>query len=527
MSKDGLKAKSMVRDGMKIEIDVPIPMDDGLTLRADVYRPLEDGRYPALISYGPYAKGLSFQEAYKPQWDRMVSEHPDVLAGSTNKYQTWEALDPEKWVPDGYVCVRVDSRGAGQSPGVLDVWSPRETQDFYHCIEWAAAQPWCNGRVGLAGISYYAMNQYQVAALEPPHLMAICPWEGASDFYREMGRHGGILSTFTLGWFPRQVSTVQYGLGTRAAKSFTTGELVAGPVTLPDEELKRNRVEFGQAIKKHGWMDKWNRDFNADWSKVKTPMLSAGNWGGQGLHLRGNVEAFVQAASDQKWLEVHGLEHWTHFYTDYGTKLQKQFFDHFLKGADNGWEKSPRVRLNIRHVDSTFVERFENEWPLARTQWTKYYLDFNAKALSATPLKTEQNISVRGARRRRHPFPASVRRDDRGYRAGDGAPLHIVDDDRRRSFPRPAPLRSRWRRGDVPGRARSEHPDHARVAARLASKARPGEVPAVPALPHARRISAACSRRGLRAPGRDLADLHRRAQGIPDGADDPRQGLRI
>ena len=117
MSKDGLKAKSMVRDGMKIDIDVPIPMDDGLVLRADVYRPVEDGRYPALISYGPYAKGLAFQEAYKPQWDRMASEHPDVLAGSTNKYQTWEALDPEKWVPDGYVCVRVDSRGAGPVAG--------------------------------------------------------------------------------------------------------------------------------------------------------------------------------------------------------------------------------------------------------------------------------------------------------------------------------------------------------------------------------------------------------------------------
>ena len=115
----------------RIEIDLPIPMDDGLVLRADVYRPLEEGRYPALVSYGPYAKGLAFQEAYKPQWDKMVAEHPDVLAGSTNKYQTWEAVDPEKWVPDGYVCVRVDSRGAGQSPGTLDVWSPRETLDFY------------------------------------------------------------------------------------------------------------------------------------------------------------------------------------------------------------------------------------------------------------------------------------------------------------------------------------------------------------------------------------------------------------
>ncbi len=487
MSKDGLKAKSMVRDGMKIEIDVPIPMDDGLMLRADVYRPVEEGRYPALISYGPYAKGLSFQEAYKPQWDKMVSEHPDVLAGSTNKYQTWEAVDPEKWVPDGYVCVRVDSRGAGQSPGVLDVWSPRETLDFYHCIEWAAAQPWSNGRVGLAGISYYAMNQYQVAALEPPHLMAMCPWEGASDFYREMGRHGGILSTFThrlvpppgvdravWAWLASREELHNRRIGRRSGNAAGGGA-----------RAQSCRVRSRQSRNTAGWTSGIAISI-ADWSKVKTPMLSAGNWGGQGLHLRGNVEAFVQAASEQKWLEVHGLEHWTHFYTDYGIKLQKQFFDHYLKGADNGWEKSPRVRLNIRHVGSTFVERFENEWPLARTQWTKYYLDLNGKALSATPLKTEQKYPVRGAWRRRHPLPASVRRDDRGHRAGDGAPLHIVDDERRRSFPRPAPLRSRRRRGDVPGRARSEHPDHARVAARLASKARPGEVSAVPALPYAR-----------------------------------------
>ena len=103
----------VIRDNMCIESDVPITMDDGIVLRADVYRPLGDGRYPIILSHGPYAKGLSFQDAYGAQWRKMVAEHPDVEAGSTNKYQTWEAVDPEKWVPDGYICVRVDSRGAG------------------------------------------------------------------------------------------------------------------------------------------------------------------------------------------------------------------------------------------------------------------------------------------------------------------------------------------------------------------------------------------------------------------------------
>ena len=157
---------SETRDGMTIDWDIPITMDDGLVVRADIYRPAKDGTYPAIVSYGPYAKWLAFQDGYPTAWDIMVKEHPDVAAGSTNKYQSWEVVDPEKWVPDGYVCVRVDSRGAGRSPGYIDPFSPRETKDFHDCIEWAAGQPWSNGKIGLAGISYYAINQWQVAGLD-------------------------------------------------------------------------------------------------------------------------------------------------------------------------------------------------------------------------------------------------------------------------------------------------------------------------------------------------------------------------
>ncbi len=110
----------------------------GLCLRADVFRPVAPGRYPVILSCGPYGKWLAFQEGYPTAWDIMVREHPDVAAGSTNQYQAWEVADPEKWVPDGYVCVRVDSRGAGRSPGIIDHFSPRETKDIYDCIEWAA-----------------------------------------------------------------------------------------------------------------------------------------------------------------------------------------------------------------------------------------------------------------------------------------------------------------------------------------------------------------------------------------------------
>jgi predicted acyl esterase len=384
--------KSELRDGMRIDWDIPIEMEDGIQLRADVYRPDAQGRFPVILSYGPYAKGLAFQEGYPSAWQRMVSEHPDVAYGSTNLYQSWEVVDPEKWVPDGYVCVRVDSRGAGRSPGFIDHFSPRETKDFYNCIEWAGVQPWSNGKVGLNGISYYGINQWQVASLQPPHLAAMCIWEGAADWYRDMTHHGGILSTFWANWYDMQVKTVQYGLGERGPRSRVTGELVCGDETLSDEDLHDNRCNFGDDILAHPLDDDYHKARSPLWNKVTVPFLSAANWGGQGLHPRGNFEGFVRAASKDKWLEAHGIEHWTHFYTDYGVKQQKRFFDFFLKGEQNGWKEKPRVQLQVRHVDR-FVERQENEWPIARTQWTKFYLDPAYQSLVAEPVRTAKSAT--------------------------------------------------------------------------------------------------------------------------------------
>ena len=384
--------KSETRDGMRIDWDVPIPMDDGIVLRADVFRPVGDGRHPVILSHGPYAKGLAFQEGYPSAWERMASAHPDVTAGSSNKYQNWEVVDPEKWVPDGYACVRVDSRGTARSPGRIDPFSPRETRDFRDCIEWAGVQPWSNGKVGLDGISYYAINQWHVAALAPPHLAAICVWEGAADWYRDMTHHGGILCTFWANWYDMQVKTVQHGLGERGPRSRATGELVCGPETLGEDELARNRCDLGAEILAHPLDDSYHRARSADWSKVKVPLLSAANWGGQGLHPRGNFEGFLRAASRYKWLEVHGIEHWTEFYTDYGVALQKRFFDHYLKGADNGWERQPRVQLQVRHIDR-FVERHEDEWPLARTRWTHFYLDPAGPSLVDAPLAEARRVA--------------------------------------------------------------------------------------------------------------------------------------
>ena len=243
------------------------------------------------------------------------------------------------------LCLRAwsTSRGAGRSPGYLDVWSPREAQDLYQCVEWAGTQHWSNGKVGINGISYYAMNQWQVAALKPPHLAALCIWEGSSDYYRELCRHGGILSDFLRSWYPRQVASVQCGVGKRGAKSVITGEFVAGPETLSEEELSRNRADIPGEAEQRMLHDNYYTAHTASLASIDTPLLSATNWGGMGLHTRGNFEGYCRAGSKQKWLEVHGDTHFTHL----TRQRADPCFSLTLKGENTGWER--RDDANIRH----------------------------------------------------------------------------------------------------------------------------------------------------------------------------------
>ncbi|NKB50197.1 MAG: CocE/NonD family hydrolase [Alphaproteobacteria bacterium] len=370
---------------MRIDWDVPIEMDDGLVLRANVYRPDDEGQYPVIMSYGPYGKDLHFEELYKTCWDLMCQNHPDVPAGSSNIHQAWEVADLEKWVPHGYALVRVDSRGAGRSPGYLEHFSSRETQDFAACIEWGGVQVWSNGKVGLSGISYYAINQWQVAALQPKHLAAICPWEGSSDYYREGAYHGGIYSSFARHWYDMQIMQIQHGYGDRGYKSRANGVLAAGPDTVSDEELAATRFDLHASMRAHPLDDEFFAERAVDYSKIEVPILSCGNWGGAPLHPRGNFHGYMLPPSKQKWLEVHGLEHWSLYYTDYGNDLQMRFFDCFLKGDDSGWKDQPQVSLNVRHPGEKFVLRAEEDWPLPRTEWTKFHFEPAGQILSETP----------------------------------------------------------------------------------------------------------------------------------------------
>jgi predicted acyl esterase len=326
-----------------IERDVDVRMRDGARLKADVFRPDDGGRFPAILNLGPYQK----DKVWVP---------PPTLEEKPNPLMNWETVNPEWWVPRGYAAVRVDGRGSGRSPGQCEPWSLAESIDFYDAIEWAAAQPWCNGNVGLSGISYFAINQWFVANHQPPSLKAIIPWEGFADIYRDALYHGGLLSVFMTNWFTAHL--MHHTLG-RASQ------------TLPDGWQTNtlwlwlhNNLDSGAL-----------RGAQAQWERITVPLLSVGNWTGFGLHLRGNTEAFARAASPHKKLRIHNGSHVHPFYTEEGKRDQLRFFDYWLKGIDNGVMDEPPVKLAIRKGRDEIEWRHEHEWPLARTRWTKLYFD--------------------------------------------------------------------------------------------------------------------------------------------------------
>ena len=134
-----------------------------------------------------------------------------------------------------------------------------------------------------------------------------------------------------------------------------------------------------------------------DFAKITAPLLSAANWGGQGLHLRGNIEGFLEAKSTQKWLNFHCFEHWTEYYTQAGIALQKRFFGHFLKGEDNGWDKNPQIVMQLRHPEKPFRQISAPSWPLPETKWQKLYLEPANQMLTRASSDEESTIRFNAA----------------------------------------------------------------------------------------------------------------------------------
>lgn len=326
------------------EKNVYVTTRDGSPICVDVFRPDGDGPHPTIVTMSPYGKDV--------YW---LNRYPDH-GFDISPWAVWETPDPGWWVPRGYAIVRIDSRGIGASLGTLDPLSDRDTEDYFDVIEWAGTRSWSNGKVGLLGISFYAIVQWKVAALRPPHLSAIVPWEGANDLYREWAYQGGIYANgFVDFWWQLH---------------YIDQPLVNGPV-----------VDWREQFLNRPLLDEWYEERSAKLEQIDVPLLSAGNWGAFHLHLRGNVEGFNNVSSKHKRLVMMTGSHIDPFYTEWGKAEQLRFLDKWIKSEDNGSEEDPPVRLAIRYGEE--IEwRNEYEWPLARTQWKRLYLDTGEGTLS-------------------------------------------------------------------------------------------------------------------------------------------------
>lgn len=334
-----------------VEKDVQIPVRDGTTLFADVFRP--DGgseRFPAIINTGPYQK------------DKVWVPPPDVEE-EANPYMNWETANPLWWCARGYALVRIDSRGSGKSPGRSEPSSYQEALDTHDCIEWSARQGWCDGNIGALGISYHASFQWRVAGLKPPSLKAIMPWEGRADQYRDQAYHGGIFAAGFIGqWWLAQ------------AAHHLLGEPRAYNPDAFDNNLLWNFMRAN--LDSEHW-----RLCSARWDNIVLPVYSVGNWGGVGMHLRGNTEAYMCAASKNKKLRIHTGSHFHPFHSEEGRLEQLRWFDHWLKGIDTGLMDEPPVKLEIRTGGKAgrYAFRMEDDWPIPCTQWTRMYLRSDAE----------------------------------------------------------------------------------------------------------------------------------------------------
>lgn len=341
---------------MIFEKDVPIKMRDGITLYVNVFRPNRPGKYPVVMSMDPYIKDSL------PPWQVFHRFWPAVGSIETSLYAPIESPDPGFWVPNDYALVKIATRGSSNSEGSLYPWTKTETEDYYEVIEWAAEQEWSDGNIGLNGVSYLAMTQWRVAALNPPHLKAIIPWEGTSDLYREWYFHGGIPET-----------------------AFSSSFEALNRTRFPENEIE----PMVEEQKAHPLFDEHWQEREVQLNKINVPMFVCASWSTQGLHCRGTFEGFKQSSSQDKWLLVHGRKEWETYYLRESLEQQKAFFDYFLKRVENGWRNTPPVRYEVRERFYQGQQRSAQEWPLENTEYKEFYLNDEAMVLTETAQSNE------------------------------------------------------------------------------------------------------------------------------------------
>lgn len=331
------------------ESDVPVTMRDGTIIYTDVFRPTGVNKVPAIVAWSPYGKKMSNEV-------RMGGARAMGVQSPLSGLEKSESPDPAYWCNQGYAVINPDARGAFNSQGDIHFWGSQEAEDGHDLIEWVAAQDWCNGKVGMSGNSWLAICQWFMAALRPPHLAAIAPWEGFADMYRDSLAEGGIPDPF-------------WGMFLKVAF------------------FGHNRAEDIMAmIAKYPLMNSYWHDKAAKLDRIEIPAYVVASWSNF-VHTPGTIAAFRQIPSKDKWLRVHNTMEFTDQYSPEGREDLHRFFDRYLRGIQNGWERTPRVRLSILDPGGTDeVNRPESEFPLARTQYRKLFLDAEEGKLSFNPV---------------------------------------------------------------------------------------------------------------------------------------------
>jgi len=350
--------------GVILERDLFVTMQDGVRLATNVFRPTVPGKYPVILSVTPYSKD-KLPDRKSMFFMRLAGVRFGNLCCS--RWTGFEAPDPLYWVKQGYVVMQSDVRGMHKSEGSASVLSDQDAQDYAALIAWAAAQTWSNGNVGLLGVSYLAMSQWRVAALQPPALKAICPWEGATDMLREFGYQDGVPETgFIPTWWKHRIISGRN-------KQFPLAE---------DFPAEVNEHPCDGAF----WVSK-----KPVLENIQVPALVCGSWSDHGLHTRGSFVGFERISSQHKWLFTHGRRKWETFYDEESLALQTKFFDHFLKGHDNQMQAVPKVRLERRRSFYQADIRFEDVWPL-KTMAIPLYLSGSTGTLNKQPVQNKSSV---------------------------------------------------------------------------------------------------------------------------------------
>ncbi|MBA3943934.1 MAG: CocE/NonD family hydrolase [Herpetosiphonaceae bacterium] len=341
----GPKFRSLPVDIM-FEKDVAVTLRDGVTIYVDVLRPVRTEKVPVIVAWSPYGKSQGTARSVTSLF-AMIGLDNGIVSG----LEKFEGPDPAYWCVQGYAICNPDPRGIAHSEGDSAMFGRQEGQDCHDLIEWLAVQDWCTGKVAMSGTSYLTISQWFTAAEQPPHLTAINPWEGLSDAYRDLVMRGGMPD---LG-FAERLQRNYAGKGRRE-------EIVAEAERYP--------------LVNDLWEDKIAR-----FDRITVPAYIVASYSNT-LHTAGTFCAWRRIASKEKWLRIHDTQEWPDYYEEANVEDLRRFLDHYLKGEDNGWEQTPRVRYSILDLEgSDRVNQPASEFPPEGVASTKYYLEGRSRTL--------------------------------------------------------------------------------------------------------------------------------------------------